>query len=317
MKYAWIQVHRGNFPVKACCRVLGVSTAGYYRQRKAGVSEAALKQRELDAAVAKSHADSNRVYGCRKVAADLNLGGGPVKACLNTVAKSTKRQGLVSKVKHRFKPGTTHSNPLHPKAANVLDRGFNAEAPNDKWVTDITYIDTAEGWAYLATVTDLFARKIVGWAIADHMRTPLVVEALRDAVEQRRPGHDREDAADEPFAVGLLLHSDRGSRYTSNEFCSILRTLNIQQSMSGKAECWDNAVAETVFGKLKGEWTEHEQYADLAEARLSIRRYVRWFNHKRRHQGLGYLTPEEAERAFYKASNESASTPAATVAAGG
>ena len=317
MKYAWIEVHRGSFPVNACCRVLGVSTGGYYRQRKAGLSEAALQQRELDVAVAKSHADSKGIYGCRKVAADLNLGEGTVKACLNTVAASMKRQGLRSKVKHGFKPRTTHSNPLHEKANNVLDRDFNAEAPNDKWVTDITYIATAQGWAYLATVTDLFARKIVGWAIADHMQTSLVVDALRDAVEERRPAHDRRADAEDPFGVGLLLHSDRGSQYTSNDFRSLLKTLTIQQSMSGKGECWDNAVAESTFGKLKGEWTEHEDYADLAEARLSIRCYVRWFNHTRRHQGLGYLTPEETERAFYKASNESDSTPAATVAVSG
>ena len=316
MKYAWIQLHRGSFPVNACCRVLGVSTGGYYRQRKAGVGAKALRQREIDDAVARVHDDSNRIYGARKVAAELNLGGGPVKACLNTVAASMKRQGLHSKVKHRFKPRTTHANPLHAKAANVLDRDFNAEAPNDKWVTDITYVGTARGWVYLATVTDLFARKIVGWAIDDHMRTSLVVDALRDAVEQRRPMRDRGLKAEDPFAVGLLLHSDRGSQFTSAGFVSVLKTLNIRQSMSGKGECWDNAVAETVFGKLKSEWTEHEKYADLADARLSIRRYVHWFNHKRRHQGLGYLTPEEKEIAFYKASTDPASTSAATVAVG-
>ena len=317
MKYAWIQLHRGSFPVNACCRVLQVSTSGFYRQKKVGEGARLLQQRRIDAAVAKAHADSHRIYGSRKVTAELNLGGGNIKPCLNTVAASMKRQGLRSKVKHGFTPGTTKADPLHEKAANTLGRVFTSEKPNQKWVTDITYLQVGDGWAYLATVTDLFARRIVGWAIEDHMRTQLVVDALRDAVEQRRPAPSLLHRGGARLGEGLLLHSDRGSQFTSKDFSGVLGTLNVRQSISGKGECWDNAVAETVFGKLKGEWTTHERYADLAGARRSIRRYIHWFNTKRRHQTLGYETPEGKETAFYKASKPPASTPAATVAAGG
>ena len=232
-----------------------------------------------------------------------------------------RRQSLQSRVKHARKPRTTIVDAGDPKAANALDRAFTADAPDTKWVTDITYIPTTTGWVYLATVTDLFARKIVGWSIADHMRTELVVAALRDAIESRRPSGGLRHLGGPRLDETLLLHSDRGSQYTSAAFRSMLATLGIRQSMSRVGECYDNAVAESVFGSVKTKWAEHERYADLADARLSLRRYIHWFNTTRRHQANGYLAPTQKEHAYSEQMNNpnklSQATPAATVAAAG
>lgn len=298
MKYAWIQQHARALPVDACCRVLNVSRGGYYRWANAEPPKRSVVATERDAHVRRVFDDSHGIYGYRKVHAELHRRGQACRPSLNTVAASMKRQGLASRVKRRKRPRTTVTDPGHPKAANVLNRDFTADTPNTKWVTDLTYVATDTGWTYLAMVTDLFSRRIVGWSMADHMRTELVVGAMRDAIEQRRPGRPPAHLGGVRLDAELMLHSDRGSQFTSEGFTTMLATLGIRQSMSRVAECYDNAVAESVFGSLKGEWVDHHRYADLAEARASIRVYLQWFNTERRHQSLDYLTPDEKENMF-------------------
>ena len=169
--------------------------------------------------------------------------------------------------------------------ANQLAQDFTATAPNRKWVTDITYLATAEGWVYLAVVLDLFSRKVVGWALSNSLATELVSEALRQAIEARQPeGRD------------LLHHSDRGCQYTSDAYQQILRALGIQCSMSRTGCCYDNAVMERFFWSLKHEWTNHENFQNLADTQLSVFRYIETFyNPQRLHQTLGYLTPNQFE----------------------
>lgn len=193
--------------------------------------------------------------------------------------------GLKSRVRKAFVPTTTRVDPAQQPAPNTLNQDFTADAPNRKWVTDITYLSTAVGWVYLAVVLDLFSRKVVGWAIGDSLATPLVSAALRQAIEIRRPDGAR-----------LLHHSDRGCQYTSDEYRRTLKSLGIECSMSRTGCCYDNAVAERFFWSLKHEWTNHEQFANLKEARLSVFRYIEaFYNTTRLHQSLGYLSPNQFE----------------------
>ena len=171
---------------------------------------------------------------------------------------------------------------------NLLDQVFTAEAPNQKWVTDITYLATSGGWVYLACVLDLFSRKIVGWSISNSLETPLVSKALQNAIDSRRPDTTK-----------LLHHSDRGCQYTSEEYRGILKRLGITVSMSHVGYCYDNAVMERFFWSLKHEWTNHYEYADLEEARLSVFKYIETFySNQRIHQTLDYKTPNQFEANF-------------------
>jgi putative transposase len=193
--------------------------------------------------------------------------------------------GLKSRLARTFTPTTTQADPTKQPAPNYLAQDFTAEAPNRKWVTDITYLPTAEGWVYLAVVLDLFSRKVVGWALGNSLATELVSAALRQAVESRRPAGQH-----------LLHHSDRGCQYTSDAYQQTLRMLGIQCSMSRRGCCYDNAVMERFFWSLKYEWTNHESFHNLEGARLSVFRYIETFyNSRRRHQTLGYLSPNQFE----------------------
>ena len=193
--------------------------------------------------------------------------------------------GLKSRVSKAFKPTTTQADPTKRAADNKLDRDFTAAEPNRKWVTDITYLPTAVGWVYLAAVIDLFSRKVIGWSIGVSLATELVSDALRRAIENRRPDGKR-----------LLHHSDRGCQYTSDAYQKTLQTLGIECSMSRSGCCYDNAVMERFFWSLKHEWTNHETFATLEDARLSVFRYIETFyNPVRIHQTLGYLSPNQYE----------------------
>jgi len=193
--------------------------------------------------------------------------------------------GLKSRVSKSFTPTTTQADPTKSPAENKLDRNFTADAPNRKWVTDITFLRTKTGWAYLAVVIDLFGRKVIGWSIGSSLATELVSDALRRAIESRRPDGKR-----------LLHHSDRGSQYTSDAYQKTLRTLGIECSMSRTGCCYDNAAMERFFWSLKHEWTNHETFANLEEARLSVFKYIETFyNSVRIHQALGYLSPNQYE----------------------
>jgi len=206
-------------------------------------------------------------------------------ACRNTVADAMREMGLKSRVSKKFTPTTTVTDPTKTPAPNLLDQDFTADAPNQKWVTDITYLPTLDGWVYLAVVLDLFSRKVVGWSLSDSLATPLVSDALRQAIENRRPKTSE-----------LLHHSDRGCQYTSDVYRRTLRTMGITCSMSNVGCCYDNAVMERFFWSLKHEWTKFATYADITETRVGVFQYIETFyNTKRIHQTLEYRTPNDFE----------------------
>jgi putative transposase len=285
VKYAWIQAHRDSFPVALMCDIFDVSKSGYYASIDRPRSPRAERHERIKAAVAQVHAQSHGIYGSPKIAQALAERDDLERACRNTVASAMRELGLRSRISQAFTPTTTQADPTKQPAPNTLDRDFTAPAPNRKWVTDITYLLTAEGWVYLAVVLDLFSRKVVGWSLERSLETTLVAEALRQAIETRRP-----------VGKELLHHSDRGSQYTSDAYRQTLKTLGIECSMSRSGECYDNAVMERFFWSLKHEWTKHEQFENLAAARLSVFKYIETFyNTERLHQTLGYKSPDRFE----------------------
>jgi putative transposase len=246
------------------------------------------RRQRIAAAVRQVHAASHGVYGSHKIAKELAERDDLETACRNTVARAMRELGLASRVSKAFTPTTTKADPTKQPAPNTLDRDFTATAPNQKWVTDITYLLTAHGWVYLAVVLDLFSRKVVGWALSESLATELVADALRRAVESRRP-----------VGKELLHHSDRGSQYTSDAYQQTLKTLGIECSMSRTGECYDNAVMERFFWSLKHEWTKHETFDDLEAAQLSVFKYIETFyNPLRLHQTLGYKSPNQFEAVY-------------------
>ena len=285
MKYAWMKQHRDLFSVIVMGRVLGVSKSGFYKWLKAVPSPRARRSERIRVTVREIHEQSNQIYGSYKIAEVMQANDELETACRNTVASAMREIGLKSRVSRKFKPTTTVVDPTKRPAANVLNQDFSTDAPNRKWVTDITYLPTRSGWVYLAVVLDLFSRKVVGWSIIDSLATTLVSTALRNAIESRRPETRR-----------LLHHSDRGCQYTSDCYQTTLRTLGITCSMSRTGCCYDNAVMERFFWSLKHEWTKHEEYADLEDARLSVFHYIETFyNSERLHQTLNYQSPDKFE----------------------
>jgi putative transposase len=288
VKYAWITRHRDLYPITLLCELLAVSTSGYYASVDRPLSPRAERRARICAAVRAVHAESQAIYGSFKIARELKRRDDLESACRTTVARAMQELGLKSRVSKAFTPTTTKSDPTKQAAPNTLDRDFTATRPNQKWVTDITYLPTPAGWVYLAVVVDLFSRKVVGWSLGDSLATPLVAAALRRAIESRRPAGSE-----------LLHHSDRGCQYTSDAYQRTLKTLGIECSMSRTGECYDNAVAERFFWSLKHEWTKHDSFADLEAARLSVFKYVETFyNPVRRHQTLGYKSPDQFEAEY-------------------
>ena len=285
MKFTFIKEHRTEFPVVDMCRVLEVSTSGFYRWLRHPVGKRQTYRLELGDAIARVHEANRSVYGSPRVYAAL-VGEGR-KVSRNTVAKVMKQQGIRPRTHRRYKPRTTDSNHSHPVAANVLDRKFTADKLNTVWLTDITYIPTDEGFLYLAGVMDLCSRKIVGWSMAEHMRADLVCDALDMALAARRPGSD------------LLHHSDRGVQYACQEYQTLLAARGITVSMSGVGDCYDNAPTESFWGKLKTELVYLEHFATRQQARAAIFDYIECFyNRLRLHSSLGYVSPEAFEAAL-------------------
>ena len=285
MKYAWIREHRDSFPVAVLCEALEVSASGYYAWLDRPPSPRAQRHDQIQAAVQQLHVESHGIYGSHKIARELEERPELESAGRNTVAQAMRELGLKSRISRAFTPTTTQADPTKQPAPNQLAQDFTAAGPNRKWVTDITYLPTTAGWVYLAVVLDLFSRKVVGWAMSNSLATELVSAALRQAVETRRPTGQH-----------LLHHSDRGCQYTSDAYQQTLRTLGIQCSMSRTGCCYDNAVMERFFWSLKHEWTNHERFHNLDEARLSVFRYIETFyNPQRLHQTLGYLSPNQFE----------------------
>ena len=288
MKYAWIREHRDSFPVTVQCEVLEVSASGYYDWLDRPPSPRAERHEQIQAAVRQVHAESYGIYGSLKIAHKLRERPDLESACRNTVAQAMRELGLKSRVSRAFTPTTTQVDPTRTPAPNTLAQDFTAQAPDRKWVTDITYLPTAQGWVYLAVVLDLFSRKVVGWALGASLATELVSMALRQAVESRRPAGQQ-----------LLHHSDRGCQYTSEAYQQTLRTLGIQCSMSRTGCCYDNAVMERFFWSLKHEWTKHQHFDNIEAARLSVFKYIETFyNPMRLHQTLGYKSPNQFEAEY-------------------
>ena len=282
MKFAFIEEHLAEQPVEVACEVLDVSRSGYYAWKGRPQSPQSRRRAELAVKIQTVHTDNRGVYGSPRICKALSAQGERVSE--NTVARIMRGQGLRAKVKRKFVPRTTDSAHCQPVAPNVLDRQFDAQAPNRKWAGDITYIPTDEGWLYLAGVMDLHSRRIVGWSMAQHMQTDLVADALRMALARRQPPH------------GLLHHSDRGVQYASDDYQGLLGRHGIQVSMSGKGDCWDNAVMESFWATLKTELVHHEQYATRDQARQSIFEYIEvFYNRKRLHSSVVYVSPEAFE----------------------
>jgi len=282
VKYAFIQSDLWAYDVTLCCVILEVSRSGYYAWKDRPQSATAGRREILEQKIRSVHLENRQVYGSPRIYKALVKAG--EKVCENTVADIMMERGIAAKSKKKFVPVTTDSSHDQPVAENLLDRQFTAALPNRKWVVDITYIFTAEGWLYLAGVLDLCSRKIVGWAMADHMKTDLVSDALTMAIIHRHPGE------------GLLHHSDRGVQYASEDYRKLLKTHGIQPSMSGKGDCWDNACCESFWATLKTEEVYLNHYATRQQARQAIFEYIEvFYNRKRLHSSLGYVSPEAFE----------------------
>jgi transposase InsO family protein len=264
------------------CRVLQVSRSGYYAWVDRPPSATRTRRDQLVEQVRAAHQRSAGTYGSPRVHAELVEQ--KVDACVNTVAKLMKTAGICSVMHRKFVVRTTDSAHDLPVADNVLGRQFQASLPDQKWACDITYVPTDEGFLYLAAVIDLCSRKIVGWSMAEHLRTELCTDALEMALRSRRP------------KAGLLHHSDRGVQYASNAYRRLLQSHDVTVSMSRCGDCYDNALIESFWGTLKTELVHHRQYRTRAQARSSIFQYIEcWYNRRRRHSAIGYVSPEQFE----------------------
>jgi putative transposase len=282
MTFRFIDERREQWPVRLLCDTLEVSPAGYYAWRGRPASAQERRRDTLLVEIRAVHAEVKARYGSPRIRAELVARGPP--CCVNTVAKLMQEHGIAAKTARKFRCTTDSKHDL-PVAENLLDRQFDPESANESWVTDITSIPTREGWLYLAVVEDLYSRRVVGWSMADHLESRLVVDALALAVQRRLPG------------AGLLAHSDRGSQYASDHYQRLLAEHGITCSMSRRADCWDNAPMESFFASLKKELVHGADFATRAEARAAIVEYIEvFYNNARRHSSLGYISPAEYER---------------------
>jgi putative transposase len=281
VKYAWIEEHRDRFHVTRMCRQLEVSRTGYCQWRTRAPSDRAIANAALDAQVAALHAGSKRSYGRPRIVRGLREQG--VQVGHERVRNSLKRQDLRSVYKRPYRV-TTDSAHHKPIAPNVLDRRVDGWRVNQAWVADITYVATNQGWLYLACVMDLASRRIVGWSMSERITADLVCRALSSAYWQRKP------------AAGLIMHSDRGSQYASASHRQMIKDYRMIQSMSRRANCWDNSAMESFFKTLKVERTHLLRYDTRALAKLDIVDWIEGFyNHSRMHSSIGYKTPVNAE----------------------
>jgi putative transposase len=282
MRFRLVDRAKAEFPVQRMCNLLGVSTSGYFAWK---TRPACRRQREdmvLLAYVRSAFALSNRTYGSPRMTRELQDEG--LEVGRRRTARLMRDNGLRARQKRRFKR-TTDSEHAWPLAPNLIDQDFQAERPDEKWGADISYVWTREGWLYLAVVIDLFARRVVGWAVSDRLHRELALAALRKALLVRRP------------PAGLIHHSDRGSQYCSIDYQAELRRHGILISMSGKGNCYDNAMVETFFKTLKSELVWRTIFHTRAEAQRAIARYIDGFyNPVRRHSALAYVSPAQFER---------------------
>jgi putative transposase len=290
MKYQFIAQHKQEFPVVVMCRVLGVSESGFYAWRKRPSCQRKREDAHLTEEIRQEFHTHRGRYGSPRLHAELRDQGRSISR--KRVARLMREAGLCAKRKRR-RVLTTRRDTTHPVAPNTLNRDFTAPEPNTKWVSDITYIPTTQGWLYLAVILDLYSRIVVGWSMSVNCDEELVGHALHMALARRCP------------KAGLLHHSDRGSQYTSRAYRLILERSEILVSLSRKGNCWDNAAMESFFGSLKEECVGNTIFTSYEEARLALFTYLEvYYNRIRRHSTLGYVSPLVYEqRALQQAKN--------------
>jgi putative transposase len=283
VKFSFIAKHRGIWPADWMCGALGVSRGGFYAWLKRAPSKRSRTDETLSAKVRTSFIGSDRTYGARRVWHDLLAEG--ITCGLHRIERLMRSQGFKARPRRRRLPPDLGERQASAVAANVLNRTFAAPAPNCRWIADFTYIWTAEGWLYVAAVIDLFSRRVVGWSMSAAMTAQLVTDALVMAIWRR----GKPDA--------LLHHSDRGSQYTSEQFQRLMADHGVVCSMSRSGNVWDNAAMESFFSSLKTERIDRRTYRTRDEAKADVFDYIeRFYNPKRRHSTIGYLSPMEFER---------------------
>jgi putative transposase len=293
VRFAFIATEKAAFPVRLLCRILGVSRAGFYASQSRPVAPRIDADERLGLEIAAIHAESRQRYGSPRVHAELEARG--CRTSRKRVARLMRARGLAARRRRQFRVTTESRHPF-PIAPNVLARQFERPAPDQAWVTDITYIPTEEGWLYLAVILDLCSRFAVGWAMSDRITRALTLDALEMALARRRP------------PIGLLHHSDRGSQYASGDYQQMLANHGIRCSMSRRGDCWDNAIAESFFATLKVELVHEATWPTRAAARAELFQYVEvFYNGQRRHSALGYLSPRafEQQRALAEVASRS------------
>jgi putative transposase len=280
MKYRFIRYHKHGFPVEKMCQALQVSRGGYYAWLDRPHSKREKENKKLLERIKAIHKESHKIYGSPRITDSLHDEGFNVSR--PRVARIMRKNNIRSKTKRKFKV-TTDSDHMYPISPNLLKQDFLADRFGEIWVSDITYIRTKEGWLYLTVIKDLFNRAIIGWSMSNSMKaSETTISALKQACSRFHP------------SPGLIFHSDRGVQYASENFREQLSKYNIIQSMSGKGNCYDNAPAESFFGTLKKELVYHSNYRTRWAARQSIFEYIEiFYNRKRKHSSLGYLSPEQ------------------------
>ncbi len=278
--------HQAVFPVATLCRVLGVSSSGYYAWATRGLSARAVRDVQLTAQILASHARSDGTYGAPRILRDLRDVGARVGQ--KRVARLMAHAAIRGVSRRRFVT-TTQRTPGAPPVPDLVQRDFTAAAPNQLWVADITYVPTWAGFLYLAVVLDAFSRRIVGWAMATHLKTELVLQALEMARVQRRP-------------TGVIHHSDHGSQYTSLAFGARCEAVGVRPSRGTVGDCYDNALCESFFATLECELLDRRTFRAHTDAQIAIFRFIEgWYNPHRRHSTLGYVSPITFEQQYYHA----------------
>jgi putative transposase len=298
VKYAWIEAHRDVYASTMMCELLSVSRSGLNAARGRGASKRSCEDKQLVEQIRAGQHKHRGLYGRRRMTPEISqVRGHAVNE--KRIGRLMREHGLQSHKRRRFSVVTTDSKHAHPVAPNVLQRDFQAKAPNQKWLADMTYVPTDEGWLYVALVLDLYARKLVGWAMSATMPQELTLCALDMALGWRAPD------------AGLVHHSDRGSQYAANDYRNKLKARGITVSMSRKGDCWDNAPMESVNGTLKVECVQDMHFETREQAERAIVQYVGYYNTERRHSSLGYVAPAEFERRWRAEFNEGAKGVAA------
>lgn len=283
MKYALILEYMNQYDVTLMCRVLGVHRSGFYRWQNQPKSARAVRCEVMTSLVKDTYEAFEAAYGAPRITQELNALGH--KCSVNFIAKIMQEQGILARNGKAFNYGG-HALTMHNVADNLLWRDFHADRPNQKWVTDITYVWVQKQWLYLATVMDLYSRKIIGWSLDKHMTEVLITDAMQMAIDARG------------LSPGLIVHSDRGVQYRANAYVTFLERHGIQRSMSRKGNCWDNAVMESFYARLKVELIYAKNYQSISDARSGIFGYIEvFYNRKRRHSANGGISPVEFEEA--------------------